>query len=194
MGFYISKLYDLMSQWSDGTPSRILLLGLDGAGKTTLLYKVKLNENVMSIPTIGFNVETVTPIRGISFTVWDVGGQYKIRQLWRHYYENSSGLFFVVDSTDGERMEEAAGELHSICQDDNMRGVPVVIIANKQDLPTALSPSQLIQKLGLEKLAQTNNKWYIQSACAINGDGIFESMKTMSDMVKEFKKQKNNRF
>ena len=60
-------------------------------GKTSILYKVKLNENVHTIPTIGFNVETVSPVKGVSFTVWDVGGQDKIRPLWRHYYQNTEG-------------------------------------------------------------------------------------------------------
>ena len=61
------------------------MLGLDAAGKTTILYKLKLGEVVSSVPTIGFNVETVE-YKNIKFTVWDVGGQDKIRQLWRHYY------------------------------------------------------------------------------------------------------------
>jgi len=60
-------------------------------GKTTLLYKLKLNETVSTIPTIGFNVETVSPCRGVSFTVWDVGGQDKLRPLWRHYFQNTEG-------------------------------------------------------------------------------------------------------
>ena len=60
-------------------------------GKTTILYKIKLNECVSTIPTIGFNVETVQPYKGISFTVWDVGGQEKIRRLWEHYYQNTEG-------------------------------------------------------------------------------------------------------
>ena len=61
------------------------------AGKTTILYKVKLNENVCTIPTIGFNVETVSPTKGVTFTVWDVGGQDKLRPLWRHYFQNTEG-------------------------------------------------------------------------------------------------------
>ncbi|KAG8812845.1 Arf GTPase arf1 [Serendipita sp. 400] len=51
----------------------ILMVGLDAAGKTTILYKLKLGEIVTTIPTIGFNVETVE-YKNISFTVWDVGG------------------------------------------------------------------------------------------------------------------------
>lgn len=67
---------------------RILMVGLDAAGKTTILYKLKLGEIVTTIPTIGFNVETVE-YKNICFTVWDVGGQDKIRPLWRHYFQNT---------------------------------------------------------------------------------------------------------
>src|SRR6185436_9240917 len=75
--------------------SRILMVGLDAAGKTTILYKLKLGEVVTTIPTLGFNVETVQ-YKKINFTVWDVGGQDKIRPLWRHYFQNTQGfrLFF----------------------------------------------------------------------------------------------------
>merc|ERR1712137_1443894 len=85
---------------------RILMVGLDAAGKTTILYKLKLGEVVTTIPTIGFNVGTVE-YKNINFTVWDVGGQDKIRPLWRHYFQNTQGLIFVVDSNDRERIAEA---------------------------------------------------------------------------------------
>jgi ADP-ribosylation factor protein 1 len=182
MGLYISKLYDLLSTWSASAPSRVLLLGLDNAGKTCILYKVKLNESVTTIPTIGFNVETVTPCKGVTFTVWDVGGQDKIRRLWRHYYQNTDGLVYVVDSSDRERMDESCEELHSILNDDQMRNVPFVIIANKQDLPNALPCSEIVNRL---KLSNLKSKWFIQSSCAITGEGIYEAMKRMADLIKE---------
>lgn len=56
------------------------MLGLDAAGKTTVLYKMKLGERVTTIPTIGFNVETVE-FHNLSIMVWDVGGQELIRYL-----------------------------------------------------------------------------------------------------------------
>jgi ADP-ribosylation factor protein 1 len=94
MGLYISKLF---SGLIGSKEMRILMVGLDAAGKTTILYKLKLGEIVTTIPTIGasaltvgFNVETVE-YKGISFTVWDVGGQDKIRPLWRHYFQNTQG-------------------------------------------------------------------------------------------------------
>merc|ERR1711898_38016 len=90
---------------------RILMVGLDAAGKTTILYKLKVGEVVHTIPTIGFNVETVE-YKNVNFTVWDVGGQHKIRPLWRHYFQNTNGIIFVVDSNDRERIGEAKDELH----------------------------------------------------------------------------------
>ena len=95
------------------------LVGLDAAGKTTILYKLKLGEIVTTIPTIGFNVETVE-YKNISFTVWDVGGQDKIRPLWRHYFQNTQGLIFVVDSNDRERVVEAREELSKMVSSHSM--------------------------------------------------------------------------
>ena len=85
---------------------KILMLGLDAAGKTTILYQLKMGETVKTIPTLGFNVETIKH-KNFNFTIWDVGGQDKIRVLWKHYYQNTDGLIFVVDSNDQDRIEIA---------------------------------------------------------------------------------------
>merc|ERR1711998_73633 len=95
---------------------RILMVGLDAAGKTTVLYKLKLGEVVTTIPTIGFNVETVA-YKNINFTVWDVGGQDKIRKLWRHYFTNTDAIIYVVDSNDRERVTESREELDALLAD-----------------------------------------------------------------------------
>lgn len=189
MGLFVSKLYQLFEEWGN-TPARILMLGLDAAGKTTVLYKIKLNEVVTTIPTIGFNVETVQPVKGLQFTVWDIGGQKKIRQLWRQYFYNSEGLIYIVDSADRERMVEAREELFGILESDEMRGVPVVVIANKQDLPGAISPSQVVEQLHLSKL--TGHEWFIQAACATTGEGIYEAMHQLATMVRKFKKERGH--
>lgn len=91
---------------------------MDAAGKTTILYKLKLGEVVTTIPTIGFNVETVE-YKNVNFTVWDVGGQDKIRPLWRHYYQNTQGLVFVIDSNDRDRIGEAREELTKMLNEGN---------------------------------------------------------------------------
>jgi len=156
------------------------MVGLDAAGKTTILYKLKLGEIVTTIPTIGFNVETVE-YKNINFTVWDVGGQDKIRPLWRHYFQNTQGLIFVVDSNDRERVTEATEELQKMLNEDELRDAALLVFANKQDLPNAMSVAELTDKLGLHSLR--SRKWYIQSACATSGDGLYEGLDWLSNIL-----------
>jgi small GTP-binding protein len=85
------------------------MLGLDAAGKTTVLYKLHIGEVLSTVPTIGFNVEKVQ-YKNVQFTVWDVGGQEKLRPLWRHYFNNTDGLIYVVDSLDKDRVAKARSE------------------------------------------------------------------------------------
>lgn len=159
---------------------RILMVGLDAAGKTTILYKLKLGEVVTTIPTIGFNVETVE-YKNVSFTVWDVGGQDKIRPLWRHYFQNTQGLIFVVDSNDRDRITEARDELHRMLNEDELRDATILVFANKQDLPNAMSVAEITDKLGLHSLRQ--RRWYIQACCATSGEGLYEGLDWLSNNI-----------
>ncbi|CAK7329963.1 unnamed protein product [Dovyalis caffra] len=159
---------------------RILMVGLDASGKTTILYKLKLGEIVLTVPTIGFNVETVV-YKNISFTVWDVGGQQKIRPLWRHYFQNAHGLIFVVDSNDRERISEARNELHSILSDIELKDAILLVLANKQDVPNAMSVSEVAEKLGLFALKQ--RRWHIQSSSATSGRGLYEGLDWLSNNI-----------
>merc|ERR1711935_412892 len=174
MGLTISSLFGRLFAKKQ---MRILMVGLDAAGKTTILYKLKLGEIVTTIPTIGFNVETVE-YKNISFTWGDVGGQDKIRPLWRHYYQNTQGLIFVVDSNDKDRVGEAHDELHRMLSEDELREAIVLVFANKQDLPNAMSVAEVTDKLGLHSLR--NRKWYIQATCATSGEGLFEGLDWLS--------------
>lgn len=152
---------------------------------------------VTTIPTIGFNVETVE-YKNISFTVWDVGGQDKIRPLWRHYYQNTQGLIFVVDSNDRDRVDAgllsllpppclplsspllyaARDELHRMLNEDELRESILLVFANKQDLPNAMSAAEMTDKLGLHGLR--HRQWYIQACCATTGDGLYEGLDWLS--------------
>jgi len=170
---------------------RILMVGLDAAGKTTILYKLKLGEVVTTIPTIGFNVETVE-YKNISFTVWDVGGQDKIRPLWRHYYQNTQGIIFVIDSNDRDRIDDSHGaensakdELHRMLAEDELRDAVVLVFANKQDLPNAMKVHDITEKLALNQLRART--WYIQSACATTGDGLYEGLDWLSTTLSKKK-------
>jgi len=174
MGLTISSLF---TRLFGKQAMRILMVGLDAAGKTTILYKLKLGEIVTTIPTIGFNVETVE-YKNISFTVWDVGGQDKIRPLWRHYFQNTQGLIFVIDSNDRERVNEAKDELNKMLGEDELRDAVLLVFANKQDLPNAMNCAELSEKLGLASIR--GRKWYIQSTCATQGQGLYEGLDWLS--------------
>merc|ERR1711948_144543 len=108
-----------------------LMLGLDAAGKTTVLYKLKHNETITTIPTVGFNVEELEYKR-LRMTVWDVGGQDRIRRLWRHYYQGSNAIIFVVDSNDKDRIDDAREELSKMLGDHELEGAALLVLANKQ--------------------------------------------------------------
>ncbi|XP_033009870.1 ADP-ribosylation factor 6-like [Lacerta agilis] len=164
-----------------GTEAHILLLGLDAAGKTTLLYKLKLNEATMTIRTIGFHVETISPINDVSFTMWDVCGQERVRPLWRHYQPNTDGLVFVVDIVGFVRFEEARSELEALLGDEDFQEVPVVLLANKQDLPRACPPLEVADKMGLRKLQ--GHRWHVQGCSALTGEGIPEAMWKLAEML-----------
>jgi small GTP-binding protein len=182
MGVFMSKIWERMV---GNQEMRILMLGLDAAGKTTILYRLKLGEVLTTIPTVGFNVETVE-YKNISFTVWDVGGQDKIRKLWRYYYDNTQGLIFVIDSNDRDRIEDAREELMKILSEDEMRDAAVLVFANKQDLPNSMTAAEVTEKLGLRHIQQ--RRWYIQSACATAGDGLYEGLDWLSRTLSSKKK------
>jgi ADP-ribosylation factor-like protein 1 len=130
MGGSISKMFTSLI-WGK-KDIRILILGLDNAGKTTLLYRLKIGEVVTTIPTIGFNVESVQ-YGNLNFDVWDLGGQTSIRPYWRSYYANTAAVIFVIDSTDIERLEIAADELRSMLNEDELKDAALLVFANKQD-------------------------------------------------------------
>ncbi|KAF9412161.1 Arf GTPase arf1 [Podila epigama] len=178
MGVFVSRLLGTLVSKKD---IRILMVGLDAAGKTTILYKLRLGEVVATLPTIGFNVETVV-YKNISFNVWDVGGQDRIRPLWRYYFQNTHAIIYVVDTNDRDRMQEAQDELMKMLQEDELRDACLLVLANKQDLPNAMSASETADKLGLPSLRGT--RWKIQATCATSGEGLYEGLEWLAQTVK----------
>ena len=161
------------------------MIGLDSAGKTTLLYRLRQGKELRLTsvqPTVGFNVESVE-CEGCSFTVWDIGGGSKIRELWIHYLRGAKGLIWVVDSSDRERLEEARAELERLLGVVDMRGMPVLVVANKQDLPGAMDAAELTQRLGMESLGQ--RAWHVQAACAVTGEGVREGLGWMAQALEK---------
>ncbi|MCJ1339104.1 Arf GTPase arl1 [Bachmanniomyces sp. S44760] len=172
MGGVYSRLFAVLYSKKE---IRILILGLDNAGKTTLLYRLKekIGEVVTTIPTIGFNVESVT-YKNLNFNVWDLGGQTSIRPYWRCYYANTAAVIFVIDSTDIERLGTASEELAAMLNEEELREAALLVFANKQDQPGAKGAGDISEALRLGELRDRN--WSIVACSAVDGTGVTEGM------------------
>mmetsp|Transcript_18371 Transcript_18371/g.27724 ORF Transcript_18371/g.27724 Transcript_18371/m.27724 type:complete len:181 (+) Transcript_18371:87-629(+) len=177
MGISFAKMFQQIFATQE---MKLAMVGLDGAGKTTILYKFKLSGTITTIPTIGFNVETVE-CNNVSFTVWDVGGPDKLRRLWGHYYEGADGVVFVVDSNDRDRIGDAREELERLLSTPQLERATLLVFANKQDLPNSMGSSEIAEKLGLGNLR--NRRWYLQQACAPSGEGLLEGFQWLSKNI-----------
>ncbi|CAM9476780.1 unnamed protein product [Chrysoparadoxa australica] len=180
MGILLSKVF----QGLFGSKEvRILILGLDNAGKTTILYRLQneADEDISTIPTIGFNVETLQ-YRNIKFQVWDLGGQTSIRPYWRCYYPNTDAIIFVVDSADTDRMTIVKQELAAMLEEEELKDAILLVFANKQDQRGALNASGVSEALSLPDIR--SRQWSIQECSALKGKGLFEGFDWLCACVK----------
>ncbi|KAM9928029.1 hypothetical protein OXX59_002113 [Metschnikowia pulcherrima] len=161
---------------------RILMLGLDNAGKTTILYRLKLGKTSKTVPTVGFNVETVKH-RNVSFAVWDCGGQERIRPLWRHYFTGTNALIYVVDSSDLDRLDESRKELMRVISDKELANCLLIVLANKQDVAGAIKPKDLIERFDMSSLSQQHT-WSVIPTVATDGTGLGETLNWISSHSK----------
>jgi len=157
----------------------LIMIGFPNAGKTTTLFRLKLGQVNSSVPTIGFTVETVE-FKKVRFTVWDISNQEKIRLLWRHYYQDTHGIIFVVDSSDRDTIEKAKEELKGLLREEDLKSAPLLVFANKQDLGV-MSVAEITAKLELSEIK--GREWYIQGTCALTGEGLFDGLDWISKTV-----------
>ncbi|KAL3862393.1 hypothetical protein ACJMK2_008362 [Sinanodonta woodiana] len=153
---------------------RVVFLGLDAVGKTTLLYKLKLGEVIShTVPTIGFNVETIQ-YRDIHFTTWDIGSRDKVRPLFRHYYKGMDAVVVIIDSTDSERLDELNYDvIKPALGADELSNSVFLFLANKCDLPNTMSSQEIADRLNLKAV---KHNCTIMHASAVTGEGIEEAM------------------
>eukprot|EP01100_Stratorugosa_tubuloviscum_P010609 TRINITY_DN456_c0_g1_i1.p1 TRINITY_DN456_c0_g1~~TRINITY_DN456_c0_g1_i1.p1 ORF type:complete len:174 (-),score=68.56 TRINITY_DN456_c0_g1_i1:127-648(-) len=173
MGNYIRNLIGFPKQ------IKIAMVGLDASGKTTILYKLKLNSLVTTLPTIGVNVETVN-ILNIDFIIFDFGTTKTTKIINSHYLENTNALIFVIDSFDRERIHLSFNELKSTLSFSSIQNIPILIFANKQDLPNSMKENEIIENLHLNEL---NYNWHIQLASAITGEGLYEGFNWLNNQI-----------
>eukprot|EP01130_Rhizamoeba_saxonica_P018892 TRINITY_DN9623_c0_g1_i1.p1 TRINITY_DN9623_c0_g1~~TRINITY_DN9623_c0_g1_i1.p1 ORF type:complete len:433 (-),score=73.15 TRINITY_DN9623_c0_g1_i1:15-1313(-) len=159
-------------------PFKILMLGLDLSGKTDYLYtRLKRNGENYHFPTIGFNVETVIDEKGMNYTIWDVGGSEKIRSLWKHYYENSHCIFWVIDAIDKQRLKDSHREMTKVINETKCEYL--LVILNKIDLDDPLTIDDVTLKLELDQLLIN---WHIIES----GHGEFD---TYHESIQWFRNQ-----
>ena len=156
----------------------VLVVGLDNSGKSSVMNHFKPKETKVTeiVPTVGFSVEKFT-FKNLNVTAFDMSGQGRYRNLWEHYYSGIEAIIFVIDSTDSLRFVVVRDELemmlkHSDLQD---KGIPILFLANKSDLASSQSSSQISTAIGLSNII-TSNPWIIISSNAVQGDGLEEGI------------------
>ncbi|KAF7211704.1 ADP-ribosylation factor-like protein 6 [Nothobranchius furzeri] len=163
----------------------VLCLGLDNSGKTTIINRLKpSNAQVQDIvPTIGFSIEKFKT-SSLSFTVFDMSGQGRYRNLWEHYYKDGQAIIFVIDSADQLRMVVAKEELETLLNhpDIKHRRIPILFFANKMDVRDALSSVRVSQLLCLDNIK--DKPWHICATDALKGDGLQDGVEWLQDQIK----------
>ncbi|SNX84048.1 probable ARL1 - ADP-ribosylation factor [Melanopsichium pennsylvanicum] len=155
---------------------RFLFLGLDNAGKTTILKRLqkRSQSEIEAIsPTLGFAIQTFQ-YQGYHLNVWDVGGQKSLRPYWKNYFEKTDAIIWVIDSFDIVRLTDCKQELEKLLSEERLHGATILIFANKQDLPGALSAEQIKNHLQLDCVS--THSWRIQPCSAYTGDNLVQGL------------------
>mmetsp|Transcript_45511 Transcript_45511/g.106918 ORF Transcript_45511/g.106918 Transcript_45511/m.106918 type:complete len:182 (+) Transcript_45511:225-770(+) len=161
--------------------ARIVILGLDNAGKSTLLHKLCDNQLRSFVPTVKAHSRTFS-LGKIKFTAWDLGGHEQVRELWEEYYSGADAVIFMVDSADRGRLGEAKRELGKILEVEEMAGVPILVLANKNDLHGSAGIGELGGLLGVEDAVDARDL-EVFSCSLVSGAGYLEGFQWLSARI-----------
>ena len=161
---------------------KLLIIGLDNAGKTTIIRRFNGEPIDTIAPTLGFDIKTLQH-KQYTLNIWDIGGQQTIRTYWRNYFEVTDGLVWVVDSADRWRLDTCRDELKDLLQEEQLGGASLLIFANKQDLPDALSVDQIAEHLALGAPKFKKRHYCIKACSAQSGTGLLEGIDWIVDDI-----------
>ena len=169
----------------------VLILGLDNSGKTTFLEHArgKLNKHYKQIDlnriatTVGLNVGKIET-NGVVLNFWDLGGQKELQLLWDKYFLEAHAIIWVIDSSDRERLNESIEAFTNIMKNKLLDNLPLLFVINKQDIPTAMQPNEIIRAFQ-SILDEIGSRRFLPiPASALNGTGICESIGWIGEQVK----------
>ncbi|PVF93736.1 putative ADP-ribosylation factor [Serendipita vermifera] len=192
MGGYISRLSHTLSALIRPTEVRIVVIGFSGAAESRCdrdlagcwhVQPCLLSSwlTMYCLIFTGFSIRTAQ-YKNVIFSMWGMRAETWYRQLGRHYSQNSHGIIYVVDCADIYQMVEAREELQRFISSDNLICAPLLVLANKQDLPNSWSPLKVTDFLGLDNVM--DREWYVQATCATQGDGLHEGLEWLTHAIR----------
>eukprot|EP00042_Codosiga_hollandica_P059740 m.920235 g.920235 ORF g.920235 m.920235 type:complete len:187 (-) comp62296_c0_seq1:214-774(-) len=130
----------------------LTLVGLQNSGKTTFVNVIasgQFSEDM--IPTVGFNMRKVSK-GNVTIKLWDIGGQPRFRSMWERYCRGVNAILFMIDASDHSKFDEARRELHALLERSQLEGIPLLVLGNKNDVPSAIGVEQIIDSLNLKAI------------------------------------------
>ncbi|XP_060552589.1 ADP-ribosylation factor H-like isoform X2 [Ruditapes philippinarum] len=119
-----------------------------------------------TIPTVGYMSETLN-FKHLEISTWDIGDREKIRPLLRHYYASTHGIVFVLDSSDREGFDQTLKELFVVVKEEELRNIPVLVLANKQDISGAMKPESVVREIQNEQ-SMRDTRWMVFGVSAVD--------------------------
>ncbi|CAL4914734.1 unnamed protein product [Urochloa decumbens] len=171
---------------------RVLILGVDKAGKTTLLEKLKsiyLKREGLPpdrvVPTVGLNIGRIEDANA-KLVFWDLGGQVGLRTIWEKYYDEAHAIIYVIDAATASSFEDAKSALEKVIRHEHLTGAPLLIVANKQDLPGVVNDEELAKFFNLKELDE--RPCMFQAVSAYDGRGIKSGIDWLVEQMEKSKR------
>mmetsp|Transcript_8166 Transcript_8166/g.14145 ORF Transcript_8166/g.14145 Transcript_8166/m.14145 type:complete len:201 (-) Transcript_8166:248-850(-) len=168
---------------------RVLILGIDKAGKTTLLEKIKTIYTEFEglppdkiLPTVGLNIGRAEAFNS-KLVFWDLGGQTGLRTIWDKYYAEAHAVIFVVDTTEQDRFEDAKSAFNKAINSKDLKGAPVLVLANKMDLNNK-GITELEKTIGVAQANRPTRPCRTFECSALTGDGVKDGIVWLVDSMR----------